>query len=61
MRNVQLLGRFSHFYMVGEGLQDGERIVYEGIQTLREGVVVKPVQISMDSLIQQTPNAQLYF
>jgi membrane fusion protein (multidrug efflux system) len=33
--------RFSHFYVV-DGLEIGEKLVYEGIQNLREGMPITP-------------------
>ncbi|WP_240676182.1 efflux RND transporter periplasmic adaptor subunit [Botryobacter ruber] len=42
--------RFSHFYIVGSGLEPGEKVVYEGIQNLREGVSIRPDELPMDSL-----------
>jgi membrane fusion protein (multidrug efflux system) len=47
--------RFSHFYIVESGLEPGEQVVYEGVQTLREGALIKPELISMDSLLATTP------
>ncbi|MFB9862169.1 efflux RND transporter periplasmic adaptor subunit [Rufibacter immobilis] len=43
--------RFSHFYIVESGLEPGEKVVYEGVQTLREGVTIDPELIQMDSLL----------
>lgn len=43
--------RFSHFYIVESGLKEGDQIVYEGIQNLREGQQIKPAMVSMDSML----------
>lgn len=43
--------RFSHYYIVEKGLEPGERIVFEGIQEVRDGMRIIPKQVSMDSLI----------
>lgn len=41
----------GHFYVVTEGLTKGDKIVMEGLGTLRDGVTIKPVQITnTDSL-----------
>lgn len=45
--------RFSHFYMVESGLKEGDQIIYEGIQNVREGVQITPAMVSMDSLLKQ--------
>jgi membrane fusion protein (multidrug efflux system) len=43
--------RMSHFYIVQEGLEGGERIIYEGIQDAREGMQIQPEHFSMDKLL----------
>ncbi|WP_205504524.1 efflux RND transporter periplasmic adaptor subunit [Rufibacter psychrotolerans] len=43
--------RISHFYIVESGLEPGEKVVYEGVQTLREGTTIEPELIQMDSLL----------
>jgi membrane fusion protein (multidrug efflux system) len=42
-RNVQLGPATGSDYVVKEGLQAGERIVVEGLQKIRDGMVVAPV------------------
>jgi membrane fusion protein (multidrug efflux system) len=42
-RNVQLGPATGSDYVVEKGLQTGERIVVEGLQKIRDGMVVKPV------------------
>ena len=43
--------RFSYYYVVASGLEVGDRIVYEGIQNLRDGMQINPQAVEMDSLI----------
>jgi membrane fusion protein (multidrug efflux system) len=43
--------RMSHFYIVEEGLEGGERIIYEGIQDAREGMQIQPEHFSMEKLL----------
>ncbi len=43
--------RFSYYYVVASGLEEGERIVYEGIQNLRDGMQIEPENVEMDSLL----------
>lgn len=43
--------RIKDFYIVESGLQAGDVIVYEGIQKIKEGVTIKPLPISQDSLV----------
>lgn len=47
--------RFSHYYIVESGLQAGDKIVYEGIQNISEGMKITPKPVEMDSLIAQNP------
>jgi membrane fusion protein (multidrug efflux system) len=43
--------RIDDFVLVKSGLEEGDRIIYEGIQNIREGVKVAPRFISADSLL----------
>lgn len=47
MKNFVPLGRYKDFYIVKSGLAEGEEIVYEGVQSLREGTVVQPKQLKL--------------
>jgi membrane fusion protein (multidrug efflux system) len=51
MRNFIPARRISDFYVVQSGLSKGEKIVVEGIQTLRDGIQIQPRTIPMDSLL----------
>jgi membrane fusion protein (multidrug efflux system) len=44
--------RLSHYYIVQSGLQPGERIVYEGVQSLREGMEIIPQPVAHDKIAQ---------
>jgi membrane fusion protein, multidrug efflux system len=46
--------RLSHFYIVDSGLKPGEKVVYEGVQEIRDGMEINPSFISMDSLLTRT-------
>jgi len=43
--------RFSHFYIVEAGLKAGDKVVYEGIQNIRNGMHITPSYLPLDSLI----------
>jgi len=43
--------RLSHFYIVESGLQEGDRLIYEGIKDARNGMLIKPSNISSDRLL----------
>jgi membrane fusion protein (multidrug efflux system) len=51
MKDFQPKARFSYFYIADSGLEPGEKIVYEGIQSLREGAQIQPQYVLMDSLL----------
>ena len=54
MRNFVPKTRFSHYYIVESGLKSGEKIVFEGIQEIRDGMRIIPKQVRMDSLMMVT-------
>lgn len=51
MRNFIPKTRFSYYYIVESGLKSGDRIVFEGIQEIRDGMRIIPKQVGIDSLI----------
>lgn len=50
MKSFVPLQRIGDYYVVKSGLSAGDRFVYEGVQSLREGGIVHPVEVS-DSLV----------
>lgn len=42
MRSIIPRARFSHYYVVESGLEVGERLIYEGIQNVKEGMTIQP-------------------
>jgi membrane fusion protein (multidrug efflux system) len=51
MRNFVPKTRFSHYYIVETGLKPGEKIVFEGIQDIHDGMRIIPKQVSIDSVL----------
>lgn len=51
MKNFIPRMRFSDYYIVESGLQPGDKIVYEGIQEVRDGMQIVPKPIGADSLV----------
>jgi membrane fusion protein, multidrug efflux system len=41
-RSVKVGPKIKQFWLITEGLKPGEHIVYEGLQRLKDGIVVKP-------------------
>ncbi len=44
MRAVTVGPKYHNFRVISQGLEGGERIIYEGLQKVRPGVVVRPTQ-----------------
>ncbi|MCU0396000.1 MAG: efflux RND transporter periplasmic adaptor subunit [Chitinophagaceae bacterium] len=53
MRNVTVGYRFPHMYVITAGLSKDDRIIYEGIQQVKEGDKVIPEQKSFRALADQ--------
>ncbi|MEH6304512.1 efflux RND transporter periplasmic adaptor subunit [Olivibacter sp. CPCC 100613] len=51
MTNIELGTRFGHFYLIRSGLKAGQKIVFEGTQSLTDGVAIEPREVSLDSLL----------
>jgi membrane fusion protein, multidrug efflux system len=51
IKNFKPQSRLSHFYIVDSGLEPGDKVVYEGVQEIREGMEINPSFIPMDSLL----------
>jgi len=54
-RPVSILTRSGTYYLINGGLNAGERIVYSGLDRLRDGMIISPLKISMDSLFAAKP------
>lgn len=50
MRSVKVGPRLDNLWVITEGLQTGEQIVVEGLQRVRDGVVVNPALTTIDAL-----------
>ncbi|MFN6038978.1 MAG: efflux RND transporter periplasmic adaptor subunit [Bacteroidota bacterium] len=50
---VNCVARLSHFYIVNEGINEGEKIVYEGIQRLKPNMIIKTESRSMNGIIKE--------
>ncbi|GAB3259509.1 efflux RND transporter periplasmic adaptor subunit [Larkinella harenae] len=56
MRSFVPQSRLAQFYLVKSGLEPGERVVYEGIQNIRDGMQIVPQEMSADSLLTLNPD-----
>ncbi len=43
MQSIAPVTRLAHYYVVKDGLKHGDKIVYEGTQNARDGMVIKPI------------------
>lgn len=50
-RNITALQRIPHLYIVTSGLNPGDKVIYEGIQNLKENMKIKPKLIVMSSIL----------
>lgn len=53
MRHFTPRARLNDFYIVESGLKPGERIVYEGILNIRDGMRIAPKPVHPDSLLRK--------
>jgi membrane fusion protein, multidrug efflux system len=54
MKGFVPLRRFGDYYIVSKGLDEHDIIVFEGVQNLREGMVITPLKISNEDLLKST-------
>lgn len=57
MKNIVQKARIEDFIVVQSGLRPGDVIVYEGVQSVKEGMVITPRYLSLDSLL--APNEKI--
>ena len=50
-KQITVIGKSGSNYIVDKGVSKGETIVYSGIQRLRDGAVITPQRISLDSVL----------
>lgn len=48
---LTVTGTSGRYYMVSKGVKSGDKIVYEGIGRLADGMIIKPKLLSADSLM----------
>lgn len=51
LREVETLRTVGNTWLIGKGIQSGERVVTEGIQRVRSGITVKPIAASNVELV----------
>ncbi len=53
MRNIKVANRLPHLFIVSEGLREGERIVYEGLQELKADMQIQPEPRKLGELMSE--------
>jgi membrane fusion protein (multidrug efflux system) len=52
---IAITGKTNNYYLIGSGVKQGDKIVYTGLDRLRDGAVIQPQPISMDSIVKVKP------
>ena len=52
---ITVSGRSGNYYLVSGGIKAGDKLVYSGLDRLRDGMTILPQEISLDSLIKASP------
>lgn len=52
---ITVTGKSGNYYLVDKGISSGQKIVYSGLDRLRDGVAIQPENISMDSILKVKP------
>lgn len=52
MKSFVPKARISHLYIIEKGLQPSDKIVYEGLQEVKEGQTISPTLLSMETIMQ---------
>ncbi|CAG0942823.1 partial Efflux pump periplasmic linker BepF, partial [Candidatus Brocadiaceae bacterium] len=61
MRSIVPKLRIPHLYVIESGLSSNDRIIYEGIQLVKEGDKIIPEVISMKQILAEQSKAQAVF
>jgi membrane fusion protein (multidrug efflux system) len=53
-REIEVGPKIGQFWLITEGLQQGEKVVYEGLQKVKNEMTVNPVIKEIQSTIQES-------
>ncbi len=56
LRRIKVGPTIDSFWLVDEGLNNGEKVVYEGLQKVRPGMMVNPVLTKVERNNNETGN-----
>lgn len=57
-KNITIANRLPHLFVVKSGLKAGDKIVYEGVQSIKENQQITPQFISLQQIIQTLNNQE---
>jgi membrane fusion protein (multidrug efflux system) len=52
-RAIKTSKRLPHFYIIDSGLNTDDRVVYDGIQNLKEGSEIKPKFVALKTIAKE--------
>lgn len=52
---INISGQTTAYYLVNKGLQPGQKIVFAGMDRLRDGAVIQPQVLAADSVRHAIP------
>jgi membrane fusion protein, multidrug efflux system len=52
---ITIAGKSGGYYLVEKGIAPGDKIVYQGLDRLRDGMIITPEPFSTDSLLKAKP------
>ncbi|MCC6690878.1 MAG: efflux RND transporter periplasmic adaptor subunit [Bacteroidia bacterium] len=53
IRNITIKNRLPHLFIINEGVKVGDKIIYEGIQNVKENMIINPSEINMQTIIKE--------
>jgi membrane fusion protein (multidrug efflux system) len=57
VRNIEISARLPHLFIVSKGLKEGDKILFEGIQNVKNGLKIKPRFIGLKKIISEFKNS----
>lgn len=54
-RPITITGKSTNYYFVKDGIKAGDKIVFQGVGNLQEGMAIAPQPMSADSLLKAKP------
>jgi len=58
MQSVEVDQRLPHFYTISGGLKTSDKIIYEGVQSVSEGMLIQPKEVSLKAILNKKINQQ---